>query len=193
MKNFNEKIEVTNVVTELITIKKEIKDSTLSKQQKLNLNIKLNKKVCLLKISEATEKLNERNEKSKPLNEKGTFKKNVKLNLHYLNNIVATIKKSDKSRLFEGKEIASKYRFLFSKGFSNTTFYGLITLSQFNKLITKGEFFNSDTITENCERLAKKNYSEIESILLKGQKIKTLVENKEGFTTVHLLELFNKL
>jgi hypothetical protein len=193
MKNLKNQIETTNVVTELITLKVTVKNSKLENKDKLSLQTMINKKVCILKLDEQKSKLNERNEKQKPLTEKTTFKKDIKVNLLSLNNIVTTIKKADKERIFEGKEIVSKYKFLFAKGFNNTTFYGLITLSQFNKLITKGEFFNSDTITENCERLAKKDFSEIESICNKGYKVKELIENKDNFTTVHLIELFTKL
>ena len=193
MKTLKNQIETTNVVTELVTLKVTVKNSKLENKDKLALQTMINKKVCLLKLEEQKSKLKERNEKNKPLNEKTTFKKDVKINLLSLNNIVNTIKKADKERIFEGKEIVSKYKFLFSKGFNNTTFYGLLTLSQFSKILMKGEFFNTDTITENCERLAKKDFSDIESICNKGYKVKELIQNEMGHSFDVLINEFTKL
>lgn len=193
MKSLKNQIEATILVTELVTLKVTVKNSKLENKDKLALQTMINKKVCILKLDEAKVKLNERNEKNKPLNEKSTFKKDVKVNLLSLNNIVNTIKKADKERIFEGKEIASKYKFLFVKSFNNTTFYGLLTLSQFSKILMKGEFFESNAITENCERLSKKDNAEIESILSKGYKVKELIQNENKHSFEVLINEFTKL
>lgn len=193
MKTLKNQIESTNVVTELVTLKVTVKNSKLENKDKLSLQILINKKVCILKLEEQKSKLNERNSKLKDLNEKDTFKKDVKVNLLSLNNIVKTIKKEDKEREFNGEKITSKYKFLFVKGFNNTTFYGMLTLSQFSKILMKGEFFESNAITENCERLSKKDNVEIESILNKGFKVKELIKNENKLSFEVLINEFTKL
>ena len=128
----------------------------------------------------------------KPLSEKNAFKYQVAKNLLNLNNIVKAIKTEDKARIFEGKNIDSKYSFLFSRKFTNSIFYSFLTLKQFSKLAVKDDVFNNNSIVELCERILKLDSIKLEIQLERGRQIYDLLKDENKSFEIKIVE-FTKL
>lgn len=189
---FKSLINDSNSIDSLNELKDKIIISSLSGKEKLALKKVINSKVFNIKLEATTVELIEKNKDIKPLTEKSTFKIQVGKNLLNLNNIIKAIKTEDKARIFEGAKVESKYKFLFSREFTNSIFYSFLTLRQFSKLSIKDDIFNQNSIIEYCERILKLDSIKLEIQAERGKKVYELLKDENKTFEQKVVE-FTKL
>lgn len=190
--NLNSVINSINDIEKLIELKNQITIGTLSSKEKLSLKKVINTKVQKIKINTLSSELIEKDKTAKDLTEIATFKNQVGANLLNLNNIVKVIKIEDKNRMYKNEKIDSKYKFLFSREFTNSIFYSFLTLRQFSKLAKVDNIFSHKNIISNCERIVKLDSIKLEQSSERGRKVYDLLRDDSKTFEIKIVE-FTKL
>lgn len=190
--NLNKVINSTNEVEKLIELKNQIIIGNLSGKEKLSLKKCINNKVNTLKRIQLSNELIEKDKSAKELTEKATFKNQVGANLMNLNNIVKAIKSEDKNRLYKGAKVESRYKFLFSREFTNSIFYSFLTLRQFSKLAKVNDIFSYQNVVSNCDRIVNFDSIKLEIQSERGRKVYELLKDDSKTFEIKIIE-FTKL
>lgn len=192
IESFKVLINESITIESLNEIKTKVNDSKITNKDKLSLKKAINTKVQKLKINTLSSELIEKDKDKKAVTEKASFKIQVAKNLLNLNNIVKAIKSEDKKRIFEGKEIDSKYSFLFNRKFTNSIFYSFLTLRQFSKLAVNNDIFSHNSVIDYCERINKFEAIKLEEASARGKKVFEILNDASKSFEVKIIE-FTKL
>lgn len=192
IESFKVLINEAITIESLNEIKTKVNDSKITNKDKLSFKKAINTKVQKIKINTLSSELIEKDKDKKAVTEKASFKIQVAKNLLNLNNIVKAIKSEDKKRIFEGKEIGSKYSFLFNRKFTNSIFYSFLTLRQFSKLAVNNDIFSHNSVIDYCERINKFEAIKLEEASARGKKVFEILNDASKSFEVKIIE-FTKL
>lgn len=153
------KLELSNLVDN-----KQIKSKDKNELRKL-----INKALIGFKLEVKEAVLIEKQSKQKPLTNKQEYVKNVSEQTRSLSSIIKGTKAVNKGNF--------RYSFLYKKYFTLSVVNGYFTLSQFNHLLTKGNFFTESSIISILDKIEKLEAVEYNAKELRGKQVTEIYNN----------------